>query len=511
MTPTAVSEGTQLGGSPPLIYTGPSSLEERILAYSPVIARVRLDSITSTVEYGITYQGAGYLALLEFNFSVQEYLKGSGSSNIVAVWAAAPFFDTRQEAENALPAIVASRDTQWDDREAIVFLQQDSQGLLPSTEQTAHYYLSWEADPTYDPGDDNYSIASRYNKLWLPATAAIGAPSQSSGDQQSFLLDVPPATGTASTITLGEMKSRIAAVAAKLNASDGSAEYMECVRLTYRYEGMDRYYIETGLDGAVLRTPDHELDSGLAASSVVYEGTAFGDLPDKKSRDWLDGGDANLFSVELGAAFPWDQSGDGVNDAIYYDSSVVSARPLPAGTYRFHFNSVWAVFIPCDGYTIRYEWTVTVNAPEGTLHEAFFDPVTDGTAVAADSTNGVLDPATFSDANGASATIDRIAWEPGTGESGTVKLKLSPHTGIAGHTVDFIALDGSVPLSLEVADATVDATTGTLSWTVTSQPWQSGDKLMLRVLTATPSARPTPTPTATHTPTPEVTLAIPTA
>ena len=83
-----------------------------------------------------------------------------------------------------------------------------------------------------------------------------------------------------------------------------------------------------------------------------------------------------------------------------------------------------------------------------------------------------------------------------------MKLKLSPHTGIAGHTVNFIALDGSVPLSLQVADATVDATTGTLSWTVTSQPWQSGDKLMLRVLTATPSARPTPTPAATHTPTP---------
>ena len=137
--------------------------------------------------------------------------------------------------------------------------------------------------------------------------------------------------------------------------------------------------------------------------------------------------------------------------------------------------------MPCDGYTIRYEWTVTVNAPEGTLHEAFFDPVTDGTAVAADSTNGALDPATFTDANSGSATIERIAWEPGTGESGTVKLKLSPHNGMAGHTVNFIALDGSVSLSLRVADATVDATNETLSWTVTSQPWQSGDKLMLRI------------------------------
>ena len=61
-----------------------------------------------------------------------------------------------------------------------------------------------------------------------------------------------------------------------------------------------------------------------------------------------------------------------------------------------------------------------------------------------------------------------------------VKLKLSPHNGIAGLTVDFIASEGSVSLSLEVADATVEATTETLSWTVTLQPWQS-IKLMLWV------------------------------
>ena len=486
VVPSEVSEGLQSGGTPPLIYLGPSSLEERIF-YSPVIARVRLDSITSTVEYGITYQGAGYLALLEFNFSVQEYLKGSGGSNIVAVWAAAPFFDTRQEAENALPAIVASRDTQWDDREAIVFLQQDSQGLLPSTEQTERYYLSWEADPTYGPRDDNYSIASRYNKLWLPATAAIGAPSQSSGDQQSFLLDVPPDTGTAPTMTLGEVKSKISTVAAKLDASDGSAEYMECVRLTYESEAWERHYWATypnrsGSSIGNVPPHEHEFDSGLAMGSILYEDDlGFGPTADNLNQLWLDGEDAAVFNVEFGEKVPYDSTGDGVNDVVNFTRKVLSARPLPEGEYRFHFNLRGTMFALCDGWTIRYEWTVTVDAPDGTLHEALFDPVTVGTAVAADSSNGVLEPATFSDANGASATIERVAWEPGTGGSGTVKLKLSPHTGIAGHTVNFIALDGSVPLSLQVADATVDATTGTLSWTATSQPWQSGDKLMLRI------------------------------
>ena len=115
------------------------------------------------------------------------------------------------------------------------------------------------------------------------------------------------------------------------------------------------------------------------------------------------------------------------------------------------------------------------------LHEAFFDPVTIGSAVAADNTNGVLKPATFADANGATTTIERIAWEAGAGESGTVKMRLTPLSGIAGHIVDFIALDGSVALTLDVADATVDAPNNTLSWPVVSQPWQSGNKLMLRI------------------------------
>ena len=481
---TASSQATMVGpfvvpsAGSAIAYDGPSSLKERILK-SPVIARVRLDSVSSAAEYGTIFDGSTkYIAILEFRFSVLEYLKGSGGNDIVAVWDADPVFDTRQETEAALPAIVAARDIQWDDREAIVFLR-NSQTYLPSTQQTGRYYLSWERGSDLD---DNYSIASRYNKLWLPAEAAVGAPSQPSGDQQRFLLDVPPASGTAPTITLGEIKTRIAGVAAKLDAGDGSEEYRECVQHTYQFEGRNRYSIETGGGGYASRAPDHELDSGLAASSVVYEESpVFGDLPDKKGRTWLDGGDADLFSVESGDTVPYDFSGDGVNDSIYFARFVVSARPLPAGVYRFHFNDVWAVFVPCDGYTIRYEWTVTVTAPEGTLHEAFFDPVTVGTAALADSTNGVLKPTEFTDTNGASATIDRVAWEAGTGDSGTVQLKLSPHNGIAGHTLHFIALDGSVPLSLKVDAATVDAPNDTLSWTVASQPWDDGDKLMLRI------------------------------
>ena len=468
-------------------YDGPSSLEERILA-SAVIARVRLDSATSTVESVIDHDGATkYIALLEFSFSVLEYLKGattteSVGSDIVAVWQSRPIFDTRQEAEAALPAVAAARDTRWDDHEAIVFLQHSISYLL-STHQSGRFYLSFQ-NPQYTPfrGDDRYSLASRYDRLWLPAEAAIGAPSQSGGDQQHFLMDVPPATGTASTITLGEVKNRIAAVTAKIDAGDGSEEYIKCVRLTYRTEAVDSYRMATRGTTSYVTTPYHDLGSGLSANTTVYERSEIGVLPDKRGKVWLDGGDAYLFGVEFGDLVPWDSTRDGVNDSIYFDRRVVTSRPLPAGAYTFHFNNVWAVFIPCDGYKIRYEWTVMVQAPNSVLHELLFDPVTVGTSVVADSSNGVLKPPSFTGASGTSASISRVSWEPGV-----VKIEVTPGDALTDHIVDFIELDGTVSLSLKIADATVDAANDTLSWTVASQPWEDGDTLMARIRSVPPS------------------------
>ncbi len=470
-TPTVATK-TPIGTAAPLsaarpFYRGPTSLEERIFA-SPVIARVQLDSATSTVESATSYDGSTkYIALLEFSFNVHEYLKGSGADDIVAVWESSPIFDTRQEAEAALPAIAAARDTRWDDREAIVFLK-SSQTYLTSTQETDRYYLTWQHEIDFD---DKYSIASRHNKLWLPASAAVGATSQGTGDQQRFLTDVPPATGTAPTITLGEIKTRIATVTAKLDAGDGSEEYTECVRETYYLERKDRHlreiYPDRGSTGSNISPPHtHQFNSGLGVGTVVYE-IPEGDpiTPSVPFEVWLDGGDASLFSVAN----------------LSQDYRVTTTRPLPGMEYDFHFNHRGPYFSRCDGNTIRYEWTVTVTAPEGVLHEAFFDPVTVGSAVAADGANGVLKPALFAGANGATTTIERIAWEPGSGATGTVKAALSPHTGIAGHAVDFIALDGSVSLSLDVADAAVDLASNTLSWPVASRPWQNGDELMVRI------------------------------
>ncbi len=459
-------------------YYGPTSLEERILA-SPVIARVRLDSVSSTAESGRTYQGLKHIALLEFGFRVLEYLKGNGANDIVAVWAAESF-DTQQEAEDALPAIAAERAALWDNRDAIVFLQR-SATYLPSTQQADRFFFSG-VHLVGGVSDDYYSLGSRGNKLWLPTEAASDAQSQPGGDQQRFLMDVAPAAGMAPTITLGELKTRIASVTAKLDAGDGSEQYTECLERMYSYEGQDQYTASIGDESLFTGIPDGKLTSGLGASSVVHEAIAYTDASNIRLEVWLEGTDADLFSVEFGETVPSDFSGADGNRVLFeFAYRVVSARPLPAGIYTTDYNLRDAHFVPCEGYTYRHDWTIPVEAPEGTLHEAFFDPVTDGAAVAADSANGVLKPTTFTDANGASSTIERIEWDAGTDGSGTVKLKLTPHDGIAGHILDFIPLDGSVSLSLKVDDATPDAANDTFSWSVASQPWEDSDELMLRI------------------------------
>ena len=81
--------------------------------------------------------------------------------------------------------------------------------------------------------------------------------------------------------------------------------------------------------------------------------------------------------------------------------------------------------------------------------------------------------------------ISRIEWE-----SGREGIELGPHgaTGLANHHMDFIALDGSVPLRLDFDDAVEVESDGkrALVWNVCDQPWESGDLLMLRVSESEP-------------------------
>ena len=480
----------------PRTYSGQTSIEERIID-ADVVARVRMVSVEAgAVDSELPpVFGDRKRAAMKFRFRVLEYLNGSGGSEIVGFVSDAPYeFITAADAMPRARELLDGRDTRWDDREAIVFLAGEA----------GEYRLGY-ATLEGTSGEDGFTVASRWDRRWLPeatATFSQGA-SRSSGDKR-FLLDDPASSGasrtqrasgasaTAPTITLSALKAKVAEVQSEIAAGDGSDEYRECVARRYALDRRWRWEIAQG--GAQRKWYEGHIDSGLPAGSIVHS-APYG--APAASGYWMGGRDQDLFAVVTTTpeGFP--------NQVLHH---VVTARPVPAGEYRMNTHVLrpdelicggWSEFVKNSGGTY-----LTVTAPAGTLHEAFFDPVDIGTAVGADSSDGVLKPAAFT-VGGANTTISSLKWE-----AGTATMTLSPSTSLAGHAVDFIALDGSVSLALSFDDATRSG--GTLTWSVASQPWQAGDLLMLRirstnVIITPPTATPTPTPTAAPTATPTAT------
>ena len=178
-----------------------------------------------------------------------------------------------------------------DDAEAIVFLQDyyDQDGRTT-------YLLGGHT--VY--GEDAYTVASRHDKNWLPeaATSTSGVSRSTDTAEKRFLLAAPGNAGTegsssrfgaqaqtesAPTITLSSFKARVAEVEAEVAAGDGSEAYRRCVQSKYSWPRRRRWLVENGR--AAPRTTAYDLGSGLAAGSVVYEGSVGGGS--RQSRDVL--------------------------------------------------------------------------------------------------------------------------------------------------------------------------------------------------------------------------------
>ena len=441
-------------------YTGEMSLEERI-ALADVVARVSLQAISSGVTTAYldeeAPERASYIGHLDFNFRVLEYLKGSGGDELTAVVLvpgnpAGPVIDTREKMENALPDLVAIRDTQWDDREAVVFLKDNygdgSHAYLPYIRQAGRYYIG--SLSVNGLGDDDYTVSSTWNKAWLPEGSPSGVTAANvDADQKEFLADAPAGP----TITVSALKAKITEVSSWLAENGGSEDQKKCVRDTYRLE---RYTeaVEGSDPDDHPRIQTSRIESGLAAGTEVwsdYGGTVHKDL---RARFWLEGGDSDLFEVQLGSAAPYDVDGGGTNDTSRFERRLHIVRPLPSGTYSFQVHEQGALYTLCDGWVYRYPVTVTVNAPADVTAESFFDPAASGTA-----------------ATGAT-NLGSISWENG-------RVEATLNWDITDRALGFIVLDGSAVLLLKGSDA---ARTGdTWMWTVSPQPWDDGDKLMVRL------------------------------
>ena len=517
--PYLLSLNNEVGSA--MDYRGVQSLESNILE-SDVIARVSYLRKQSSSVLRPDTSSYAWTAMLEFRFTVHEYLKGTGPAEIggiVYMW-----FETEAQARFAAAQIGAAHDSRWDSREAIVFLYSPSKeavqaaqfvywgAALPTTSDQYLFGHMIEFATKYS--GEAYSVASAHRKLWLPAaeTPSQGASGSSNNNAQSpddklFLLDAPApvdgASGAVSvmlpTISQGSMKSKITALEAEANKG-GTPEYRKCVEISYRYENNLRRRAE--LEGPFPHGRyTSDIGSGLPAGTFVRdivdnEGTSV----DKIGLTWFKGPDKDLVT-DVNVDFrPW---GRGL---VRYTQRVVTTRPLPAGEYAPNPGGTWHGGVVCARYPAIADnyWVIeiTVTAPAGTLHEAFFDPVAIGAAVGADGANGVIKPADFV-LNGTNTTISSLRWE-----DGAVTMTLSPSASLAGHAVDFISLDGTPTLSLSFDDATQSG--GTLTWSVAAQPWNDGDLLMLRIRSANviitpPTATPTPTPTAAPTATPTAT------
>ena len=473
------------GAPPPPHYRLPPSTDEMIFL-ADVIVVASLASATAGVETipGDPGVASTYLPKHTLNFTAIEYLNGTGPSTFaVEVMDPGPVPDggelfegylTSAAAQAEADKLLAERSTTWDDRPGILFLEHPptaasgASGASRDSQSPAQgvYGFTYSNAGVYS--DFDYAIDTP-SRTWLPAREAPSSGTRSTDGETTtnsptanseFITDAaktpPPVT------TLSALKTRIAEIAALIAAGDGSSRYRECVGDSLIRE---RYYRDWG--GPF---PPHErtLGSGLAKGNVLRESALL--WYDEYLLRTTSGDDADLF-----AYLNVDDDADPANGHYVKE---VTKRPLPAGEYTVNFHSLPPLYVLCgfnpthnNYYSVNY----TVVAPAGTLHEAFFDPVTVGTAVKADSSNGVLKPASFT-VGSTSTEITSLEWS-----NNQVVLTLGTHVTLSGQVLEFIALNGSVSLSLVADEATVDSTAGTYSWPMASQPWENGDQLMVRI------------------------------
>ena len=423
---------------------------------------------------------------------------------------------------------LAERDTRWDDREAIVFLRPS-----PVSTESGVYEFTYRAD--WSPGLHNYAITSDYsnsyvpNRAWLPGVAPAGnaptgdatrdaAPASSSSSEPRYFTGAPAAqpvqpggvatnfatptsqsatlsattpasqSETLSTatpaspsappsaispstpsISLSDVKALVAANADMVAKAKTVPGYEDCLKAKFEFDGIYKRY-PPEMDFIERRIP-----SGQPAGHRLWPTPQGGDPGIYYDKWWFAGPDSDLFAIRI-------TNDPDNNPATGYATEEVALRPVPEGKYNVYANDQPSTWVPC-GYNPevslnRREVTIIATAPDGVVHEAFFDPVNmKGGAVGADASNGVLAPPDFT-FNGANVSLDSIRWE-----SQAVEMRLSPHTRLGNHHADFIAPDGSVALRLDFDDAseTGAGANRALRWKVCVQPWSDGDLLMLRV------------------------------
>ena len=490
------------------IYRIPATLEEMVIK-ADIIARVRLLSVKPAAvrsdpiySYDRSPPEGLYIGGLVYRLDVLEYLKGNSASTTITAFAygqatIGDFYATTTVAgaKQLGRALLAIRDNRWEGREGIIFLRQ----FAPEERYVLDYF-----DLDRPPRASNVSVSDNDFKAWLPsvndpATSTDRIRTASGGEQLYFVEDpydvrvttsggaggVRSASGGSRTIrlspgrvtdelgalnsggsgnstdgygrasadssivvlppeteTLSGIKSVIAESDRQLRASGNSEEAKRCLAETWwiRENGRFRPY-----DSYAPTIGSRQVTGGFYINRYLnpelrqrLEGTP------RRASSWFRGPDAHRFEY----VFP---------------GRVLPVRPLPAGQYSIFYNELGYNWAACDFYPEEWrdteEYPITVTSPAGTLDESFFDPYASSTAITG------------------TTTVGTISWQAG-------RVTADLDIDATGHALDFIGLDGTTTVSLLTADAT--ETGGALTWTVPTQPWSPGDKLMLRIRRVTP-------------------------
>ena len=468
-------------------FVDPPPLDWQILD-ADVIVVANFVSATAGVD---TYEGPppAYLPMHTLNFTATQYLKGTGPTQFtVEVLDYGPHtplsgYLNREYVLDLARSSLEARNTQWDSRTGVLFLKgplaaasevsTDSSSRSPQSEPAGVFHLTNNA--LLNQSAFQYTVDT-LSRDWLPASEATSSSGRSTDGEtsntpqpqnQEYIADV--STDPPQILTLSALRTRIAEIDTMLSSGDGSTEFKECIesklRSPYHASNWQPMIYKTGL-----------LTSGMPAGTQFGVREVGSVLPPGGGYDdydlYLTGEQSDLFNSTRS-----DVDHVAGNGFTYHFKTT---RPLVAEEYQLHEHSQIWVQMPCNfreshddaGYSV---WDVTVTAPAGALHEAFFDPLTVGTAVKADGSNGVLKPTSFT-VGGTSTELTSLEWA-----SNQVVLTLGTHVSLSGQVLDFIGLGGNIILSLFADDATVDSAAGTYTWSMTSQPWADGDKLMLRI------------------------------
>ena len=163
-------------------------LIEDLVLHIDVAARVRMIGVAEDIDveksswdHTWDWQPGPYVGVVEFRFEVLEWLKGGDGSNVLVGVHVVSNGRSEEEARDKGKQHFERRDKRWDNREAIVFMN-NSHESVPSTQESGRYFMGfrdWN-------GFDSYSFNS--NRTWLPLADAVHA-SGASGEPEFLLQD----------------------------------------------------------------------------------------------------------------------------------------------------------------------------------------------------------------------------------------------------------------------------------------------------------------------------------